>query len=117
MLLTLPGIVTLLTLALKNALVPMLVTGNPLVVAGMVTSPPGPEYPVMVTAPLLIVYLSWAWAIGARNSSRPQRQDNVFICQRRPRRAELGLGGFMQWGLALVASACNVHSAAQSWAS
>ena len=34
---------------------PMLVTGKPLRVLGMVTAPPAPVYPVMVTVPLVIV--------------------------------------------------------------
>ena len=43
MLVTLLGIVTLVTLSrLKNAPSPMLVTGRPLMVDGMVTAPPGP---------------------------------------------------------------------------
>ena len=33
----------------------MLVTGRPLVVLGMITTPPDPVYPVMVIAPLLVV--------------------------------------------------------------
>jgi hypothetical protein len=33
----------------------MLVTGKPLMVSGMVTAPPGPVYPVMVSVPLVIV--------------------------------------------------------------
>ena len=39
----------------ENALFPMLVTGRPLVVLGMVTAPPEPVYPVMVIVPLLVV--------------------------------------------------------------
>jgi hypothetical protein len=39
----------------SNALSPTLVTGRPLIVLGMVTSPPGPLYPVMVMVPLLEV--------------------------------------------------------------
>ena len=34
---------------------PMLVTGRPLIVSGMVTAPPEPVYPVMVIVPLLVV--------------------------------------------------------------
>ena len=44
----------------------MAVTGNPLIVSGMVSSPPGPVYPVMVIAPLLVVKVNcWATAIVA----------------------------------------------------
>ena len=39
-----------------NAESPMLVTGRPLIVLGMVSAPQaGPVYPVMVIAPLLVV--------------------------------------------------------------
>jgi hypothetical protein len=37
-----------------NGVLPILVTGRPLVVPGMVTSPPEPAYPVMMTVPLLV---------------------------------------------------------------
>jgi hypothetical protein len=33
----------------------MLLTGRPSIVLGMMTSPPGPVYPVMVIAPLVVV--------------------------------------------------------------
>ena len=47
---TLEGIVTLVRLLLlKNARLPIAVTGNPPRVPGIVTTPPGPVYPVMVT--------------------------------------------------------------------
>src|ERR1017187_6884950 len=71
MLVTLLGIVTLVRLVqLKNASPPMLVTGKPLVVSGMVTAPPGPVYPVMVIAPLLVVQVNWACATaGSANSN------------------------------------------------
>jgi hypothetical protein len=39
----------------RNEEFPMLVTGNPLMMLGMTTSPAGPVYPVMVIAPLLFV--------------------------------------------------------------
>ena len=56
MLVTLLGIVTLVRLVQsENAESPMLVTGRPSIVLGMVTSPPGPVYPVMVIVPLLVV--------------------------------------------------------------
>ena len=43
MLVTPPGIVTLDNVVLFwNALIPMLTTGRPLVVAGIATTPPGP---------------------------------------------------------------------------
>lgn len=38
-----------------KAKLPILVTGRPLVVAGMVTAPPLPVYPVIVIAPELVV--------------------------------------------------------------
>ena len=54
MLVTLLAIVTLVRLVQSsNASSPMLVTGRPLIVLGMVTAPPGPLYPVMVIVPLL----------------------------------------------------------------
>src|SRR5437867_2395472 len=50
------GMATLVIAAFaKNAWSPILVTGRPLMVSGMVTAPPGPEYPVIVIAPLLVV--------------------------------------------------------------
>jgi hypothetical protein len=56
MFVTLFGIVTLFRLMqLKNAPFPMLVTGRPLIEPGMVTSPPGPVYPVILIVPLLVV--------------------------------------------------------------
>jgi len=62
MLVTLFGIVTDVTLPSDaNAEFPILLTGRPLVMLGMVTAPPGPVYPVMVIAPLLVVKLNWAF--------------------------------------------------------
>jgi len=55
---TLVPIVTLLNFEVSNAESSMLVTGKPLVMAGMVTSPPESVYPVMVIAPLLVVKLN-----------------------------------------------------------
>ena len=56
MLVTLLGIVTLVRLVQKqNVIAPMLVTGRPLIVLGMATSPPEPVYPVMVIVPSLVV--------------------------------------------------------------
>ena len=56
MLVTLLGIVTLVTLDLpENAEFPMLVTGMPSMISGMVTAPPEPVYPVMVIVPLFVV--------------------------------------------------------------
>ena len=53
---TLLGIVTLVRLVQNwNAHDPMLVTGRPLMVSGMVTAPPRPVYPMMVNVPLLVV--------------------------------------------------------------
>ena len=78
MLVTLVPIVTLVRLVqLENGepprLVPMLVTGKPLVESGMVTSPPGPVYRVMVIAPLLVVKVNWACTTAGRASSRAVR--------------------------------------------
>ena len=43
MVVTLSGIVTLVTLvSYPNALAPMLVIGRPLIMSGMATTPPGP---------------------------------------------------------------------------
>ena len=53
MLVTLLGIVTLVKGWPTNALSPMVVTGRPVIVAGMTTAPPGPWYPVIVIVPLL----------------------------------------------------------------
>jgi len=56
MLVTLEGKVTLARLVQpRNASSPMLVTGRPLITLGIVTAPPGPVYPVMVTAPFAVV--------------------------------------------------------------
>jgi hypothetical protein len=55
MLVTLLGIVTLVAEEPPNAESPMLVTGSPVMMAGIVTAPLGPGYPVMVIAPLLVV--------------------------------------------------------------
>src|SRR5664280_633172 len=38
----------------------MLVTGRPVIAAGMVTAPPEPVYPVIAIAPLLVVNVNWA---------------------------------------------------------
>ncbi len=52
MLVTLFGIVTLVRLVQEpNAPLPMLVTGSPLIVAGMAIAPPVPVYPLMVIVP------------------------------------------------------------------
>jgi hypothetical protein len=48
MLVTLWEILTLVKLVPENAKSPMLVTGKPIILLGMVTAPPVPEYPVMV---------------------------------------------------------------------
>jgi len=55
MLVTLLGMVTLVRVWPQNAESPMLVTGRPLIVSGIVTSPPGPVYPMMVMVPLVVV--------------------------------------------------------------
>ena len=56
MLVTLPGIVTLVRpMQPENALSPMLVTGWPSIVEGRVTSPPAPVKPVK---PVIVTLLS-----------------------------------------------------------
>jgi len=84
MLMTLLGIVTLVKLVLpKNALSPMLVTGKPFVVLGIMTFPPGPVYPVMVIAPLLVVKVNWAGAtagfIKSASEQTTQIRHNAFM--------------------------------------
>src|SRR6516165_8437558 len=55
-LITLLGIVTLVTFVRsQNAKSPMVVTGRPPIWSGMFTAPPGPVYPVIVIAPLLVM--------------------------------------------------------------
>ena len=55
MLVTLLEIMTLVRLVLYlNELVPMATTGRPPIVAGIVTAPPAPVYPVMVIVLLLV---------------------------------------------------------------
>jgi hypothetical protein len=61
MLVTLLGITTLIRLVFgpfhvpANARCPMLTTGSPLIVLGMVTAPPGPVYLVIVIVPFVAV--------------------------------------------------------------
>jgi hypothetical protein len=56
MLVTLLGIVMLVSPShQKKALTSMLVTARPLIALGMITAPPGPVYPVIVTVPSLVV--------------------------------------------------------------
>src|SRR5947208_3455847 len=70
MLVTLLPIVTLVRLVPENAQSPMLVTGRELIALGMVTTPPGPVYPVTVIVPLLVTKMNWACtAAGSVNSS------------------------------------------------
>src|ERR1035441_8551989 len=70
MLVTLLGIMMLVRLRHeKNAQSPMLVTGRPLVVLGMVTSPPEPVYPAMVIVPLLVVQVNWACTAAGKVKS------------------------------------------------
>src|ERR1035437_3658663 len=71
MLVTLLGIVTLFSQAEKNALYPMLVTGRPLVLLGIIASlRMAPVYAVMVIAPLLVANLNWAWTAMGNVQSR-----------------------------------------------
>src|ERR1017187_617505 len=86
MFVTLSGITTLVSVPdTQNAFVPMLVTGKPLVLAGM-TSVPEPVNPVRVITPLLVVKLNWAFtASGRASSSAPSRPiwsqwHLVFFC-------------------------------------
>src|SRR3954469_14724656 len=51
----------------------MRVTGNPVIILGIVTAPPGPVYPVMVIVPLLVVNVNWACTtVGKASSSNQQ---------------------------------------------
>src|SRR5436190_6337603 len=80
---TLSGIVTLVRLVpKKNALLPMLATGRPVMVLGMITSPPAPVYPVMVRAPLLVVYWnsSACMAAGSAPRSRSASRHIAMAC-------------------------------------
>ena len=83
MLVTLFGIVRLVTFVQpQNAWSPMLVTGRPFVVLGIVTAPPEPVYPVMVMVPLLVVKVYWACTTaGSANSNATDSNtlNNVFI--------------------------------------
>jgi hypothetical protein len=77
MLVTLLGIVTLVRLQQpENALTPMPVTDQPLVLLGIVTAPPGPVYPVMVIVPLLVVQVNWACttAGGVSSTNKPTKR-------------------------------------------
>ena len=59
MLVTLFGIVMLvIVLLLRKAFAPMATTGRPPIVAGIVTAPPAPVYPVMVIVLLLVEKLN-----------------------------------------------------------
>jgi hypothetical protein len=71
MLATVLGIVTLVTFVKSpNAKYPMRVTGKPLIVAGITTSPPAPLYRVMVIVLLLVMKVNWACAVLAANRTR-----------------------------------------------
>src|ERR1039458_2829227 len=76
------GIERLVRLALRNAMSPMLVTDRLEMVFGMATSPPGPEYPVMVMVrpSALVAKSNWpCTAAGAARSSKPTRAHIVFF--------------------------------------
>ena len=71
MLVTVLGIMTLLTAGrFANAELPILVTGQPLVVSGIATVPPGPVYLVIWIAPLLVVKVNWPCATMGSITSR-----------------------------------------------
>jgi len=54
---------------------PMLVTGEPLIVSGMVTAEFVPVYPVMVMVPLLVVKVNCPrTAAGSVNSSKSAKE-------------------------------------------
>src|ERR1035441_8512248 len=60
----------------------MLVTARPLIVLGIITAPPGPVYPVMVIAPLLVVKVNWACTTAGSvtsDRSRSSLLNDVFI--------------------------------------
>src|SRR5215469_12668921 len=64
------GSVTLVMLTqLMKADSPMLVTGQPLVELGITTAPLEPVYPVIVTAPLLVVNVNCACSVSGKASS------------------------------------------------
>jgi len=54
------------------------VTGRPLVVLGMVTAPPEPVYPVIVTAPLLVVKVNWACNAAGNASNAAHSRQAIF---------------------------------------
>src|ERR1035441_1935060 len=62
----------------ENAPAPMLVTGRPVIVLGMVTAPPEPVYTVMVIVPLMVVQVQ-----GPRTAGRPPKvlPQPVVPCQ------------------------------------
>src|ERR1035437_9707130 len=67
MLVTLVGVVmSVMLLHWEKAKSPMLVTGKPFVHLGITTGPPGPVYPVMVIAPLLVVNVNCACSKAGR---------------------------------------------------
>jgi len=69
MLVTLLPNATLVTLVRRwNASSPMLVTGSPVTVSGIVTVPPSPLYPVMLMAPAFVVQLNWALTLVGKAS-------------------------------------------------
>jgi hypothetical protein len=60
----------------------MLVTGQPLVVSGIVISPSDPVYPVMVIAPLLVVKVNWACTTaGVASKIPPSSQTTRKACE------------------------------------
>src|ERR1035438_5765612 len=58
----------------------MLVTGKPSMVLGMITSPPGPVYRVMVIVPLLVVKVNWACTTTGSDNSRSGSSHLAVIC-------------------------------------
>ena len=83
---TVLGIVTLVRLLQKQkASNPMLMTGRPLIVSGMVTAPPGPVYLVMVIVPLVIMQLNWAsTTAGSANNNSSGSRGVVQAVLKRP---------------------------------
>src|SRR5262249_12618762 len=83
MMLTLSGMVTLVSPLFWKPPIP--VTGSPLIVAGMITAPPGPVYPVMSTVPSSLVHVSY-WAFAERGTAKSKSGSANRAVRRRARR-------------------------------
>ena len=96
MLTMLSGMLTLVRLVLlENEPSPIAVTARPLVVLGITTTPPGPVYPVMVIAPLLVVKVNWAWTTAGSiksSSSASRWRDAAAVLERQITASQEGGG-------------------------